>query len=59
MPAMAAGIDGKWNATVDSPMGAIPVALEFKSEGEKLTGTIATRHGRAGDAAHRPFPMVW
>jgi len=40
LPAMAAGIDGKWNATVESPMGAVQLAMEFKSEGEKLTGTI-------------------
>jgi hypothetical protein len=41
LPAMAAGIDGKWEAKVDSPMGSVALALEFKSEGEKLTGTIA------------------
>ena len=41
LPAMAAGIDGKWNANIESPMGAIALALEFKAEGEKLTGSIA------------------
>jgi hypothetical protein len=41
IPAMAAGIDGKWNATVESPMGSIPLAFEFKSAGEKITGTMA------------------
>jgi hypothetical protein len=42
MPALAAGIDGKWNATIESQMGTIKLAMEFKAEGEKLTGTIAT-----------------
>jgi hypothetical protein len=41
IPALAAGIDGKWNATVESPMGSIPLAFEFKSAGEKITGTMA------------------
>jgi hypothetical protein len=41
IPALAAGIDGKWNATVESPMGSIPLAFEFKSAGEKVTGTMA------------------
>lgn len=45
LPAMAGGIDGKWNASVDSPMGAMTLALEFKSEGEKLTGSISTDMG--------------
>ena len=47
LPAMAAGavtsaIDGKWNASVDSPMGAVNLVMQFKSEGEKFTGTITT-----------------
>jgi len=44
IPAMAAGIDGidgKWEATAESPMGSIPLKLEFKAAGEKLTGSIA------------------
>jgi hypothetical protein len=41
LPALAGDIDGKWNATVDSPMGAVKLLLEFKSEGEKLSGAIA------------------
>jgi hypothetical protein len=43
-----AAIDGKWNATVDSEMGAVQLALEFKSEGEKFTGTIAVDMGGQG-----------
>ena len=45
LPAMAEGIDGKWNASVDSPMGAVSVTFEFKAEGEKLSGTIASDMG--------------
>jgi hypothetical protein len=45
LPAMAAGVDGKWNASVESPMGAMTLSLEFKTEGEKLTGAISTDMG--------------
>jgi hypothetical protein len=41
-------IDGKWSASVDSPMGAVALQLEFKSEGEKLTGSIAADMGGQG-----------
>jgi hypothetical protein len=44
-PLLAAEIDGRWNATVDSPMGAVKLVLEFKADGEKLTGTIASDMG--------------
>ena len=41
LPALAADIDGKWNANVDTPQGALALVLEFKADGEKLTGTIS------------------
>lgn len=42
LPALAAGIDGKWNATVDGgPAGPIELQFDLKAEGEKLTGTMA------------------
>lgn len=44
-PLLAADIDGKWNATVDSPMGAVNLVLEFKADGDKLTGSIASDMG--------------
>lgn len=44
-PLLAADIDGKWNAAVDSPQGSVKLVLEFKSEGEKLTGTISADMG--------------
>lgn len=40
-PALSAGIDGKWNATVDSPQGPVSIVFEFKSEGEKLEGSLS------------------
>lgn len=45
LPAVAGGIDGKWNATVDSPNGAVSLVLEFKSAGEKLSGSITADMG--------------
>jgi hypothetical protein len=45
LPALAADIDGKWNAAIDSPMGAVNLVFEFKAEGEKLTGTLAAEAG--------------
>jgi hypothetical protein len=45
LPALAADIDGRWNATVESPMGPVNLVFEFKAEGEKLTGLLATEMG--------------
>lgn len=39
--ALAADVDGKWNASVDSPQGSITLVFEFKAEGEKLAGTMS------------------
>ena len=42
LPALAADIDGKWNATVDGgPAGPVELVFELKAEGEKLTGNMA------------------
>ena len=38
-PALAADVDGKWTGTVNTPMGEVPVAFEFKADGAKVTGT--------------------
>lgn len=40
-------IDGKWSMNVQTPQGAMDVAMEIKSEGKKITGTIS---GPQGDA---------
>jgi hypothetical protein len=42
LPALSDGIDGKWNATVDAPQGAVELLLEFKTGKDgKLEGTIS------------------
>ena len=41
LPALAAGIDGKWNATVDGgPAGPVELQFDLKGAGEKLTGSL-------------------
>lgn len=42
-PVFADGIDGKWNATVDGPQGAINLVFEFKAGAEagKLEGAMS------------------
>lgn len=39
--ALAADIDGKWNAAVESPQGSFNLVFDFKSEGEKLNGAMS------------------
>lgn len=60
VPAIVSGadskaIDGKWNATVDAGGAPVALVLEFKSEGEKLTGTIAADMG--GGQGLPPSPI--
>jgi len=38
-PAHAADVDGKWAGSVETPMGAFPVAFTFKADGATLTGS--------------------
>ncbi|MBA3949610.1 MAG: hypothetical protein H0X44_06645 [Acidobacteria bacterium] len=40
-------VDGKWAMNVQTPQGAMDVALELKSEGKKITGTITSPQGDA------------
>jgi hypothetical protein len=41
-----AGIDGKWNMTVNIPEGqAMQVAAVFKTSGKKLTGSLTSPQG--------------
>jgi hypothetical protein len=37
--AFAAGVDGKWMGSIDSPSGPVQITYVFKAEGMKLTGT--------------------
>src|SRR2546421_9811994 len=48
-PARAADGDGKGSGSLDTPMGAIQVAFNFKAEGATLTGTTTGPDG--GDIA--------
>ncbi len=36
----AAGVDGKWEASIESPMGAMTMTFDLKSDGEVLTGSV-------------------
>jgi hypothetical protein len=39
LPAFAAGVDGDWTGSLDSPNGPVQIDYSFKSDGAKLTGT--------------------
>jgi hypothetical protein len=43
----AAGVDGKWTGQAQGPQGAIDMTFVFKSDGEKLTGTLTNQFGEA------------
>jgi hypothetical protein len=43
--AFAAGIDGKWTATMETPNGSRTTTFNFKADGNKLTGTMTGRQG--------------
>lgn len=45
----AAGVDGKWEAKVQSPRGEQQYAFLFKADGETLTGTVSG--GPGGESA--------
>jgi hypothetical protein len=65
-------IDGNWNITVNSPMGAQPSSLTLKADGATLTG-VQSAQGQTADIANgkvdgntvtwsnqvtTPFPMT-
>ena len=65
-------VDGNWNITVQSPMGAQPSSLTLKADGGTLTGTQSAQ-GNTADIANgkvdgdtvtwsnsitTPFPMT-
>ena len=45
--ALAATIDGKWNAAINTPMGARNYSFEFHVEGKNLTGKAVDEQGNA------------
>ena len=46
--ANAQKIDGKWKAAFETPQGAMELIYTFKTDGENLTGSIATDFGDMG-----------
>ena len=44
-PAFAAGVDGDWSVSVDTPNGPVAVSYSFKADGAKLTGTTTSPDG--------------
>ena len=45
--AFAAEVNGKWTAEMETPRGTMKQTFDFKSEGAKLTGTVAGARGSA------------
>jgi hypothetical protein len=45
VPAFAAGVDGNWSGSLDSPNGPVQIDYVFKSDGTKLTGTTTGPDG--------------
>ncbi len=43
--ALAADITGKWVGSVETPNGPMELTYELKSEGETVTGTVASAMG--------------
>jgi hypothetical protein len=44
-PAFAAGLDGEWAGSFDSPNGPVTINYTFKADGAKLTGTTTGPDG--------------
>src|SRR3954465_10291009 len=43
--AVAAPVDGKWTGMIDTPMGPVTVAFNFKSDGAVLSGSTTSPDG--------------
>ena len=41
----AADIDGKWNAKIETDMGEFSFVMEYKADGEKLSGAMISDMG--------------
>jgi hypothetical protein len=44
-PAAKAQVAGKWQVSLEMEVGTAAVVMEFKQDGEKLTGTYTGRYG--------------
>jgi hypothetical protein len=44
-PAFAAGVDGEWAGSIDSPNGPVTINYSFKADGAKLTGSTTGPDG--------------
>jgi hypothetical protein len=44
-PAFAAGVDGDWSGSLDTPNGPVQISYSFKANGTTLTGTTAGPDG--------------
>jgi hypothetical protein len=44
-PAFAAGVDGDWAGSLDSPDGPVAISYSFKTDGALLTGTTTGPDG--------------
>ena len=45
LSAFGADVDGKWNGTMATPMGDVPVGFVFKADGAKLSGSTTGPDG--------------
>lgn len=44
-PAFAAGVDGDWSGSLDTPNGPVQIGYAFKADGTTLTGTTTGPDG--------------
>lgn len=44
-PAFAAGVDGDWSGSLDTPNGPVEVSYSFKADGATLTGSTTGPDG--------------
>jgi hypothetical protein len=45
VPLAQGGLDGNWALTFDTPMGSLDASATFKTDGDALTGTLASQMG--------------
>ncbi len=55
LPALAQGIDGKWEAKQTTQRGEVVTTFEFKNAGGKVTGTMTRAGGQATELKNGKF----